>query len=482
MQVKILEQRHPEHHGDELELLRALYCGGEEWREHLSTWLPQHTEESDTVYEERKKHALYTNHSGPLVDLLAGAVFAEAPQVEGLPAAWGPTFLANVDREGATAQQWFAARLVDALVERRVYAWVNLPARAVDAPVPASVADEEAAGYLDAFLVPFRAEHVIDWERDENGRLAWLMVRDCVERRAGVESPRTSVHRWTYIDRTQIRRWTWTPRPGQDDPNPEDDAVEQPAVAHGLGELPVAVLELSEGLHAMGKLRDPAIAHLRARNDLSWALHRAAHALLVIKSEWDDKRPILGPGRWLQLGQKDEIEYVEPSGANFALLAEDLVQLREEIYRVVQQMAIGADSNASRSKQSGESKAADWRAMEIVLAALAERVRPFMVDVLRLVAKARAASVVPTVAGLDGWQQEDLEVWLASAALATDAHRLSPTFTKEVAKRQAGRLLQGVDKKVLATVSKEIDDAEAVDPAPYVPPPAPKPGAPPEVP
>jgi len=41
-----------------------------------------------------------------------------------------------------------------------------------------------------------------------------------------------------------------------------------------------------------------------------------------------------------------------------------------------------------------------------------------------------------------------------------------------VAKRQAERLLQGGDPKVLKTIRDEIDAAE-IDPAPYLPPPLP---------
>jgi hypothetical protein len=475
VKVRVLEQRNPAYDGGFLERCRALYCGGDKWREHLNFWLPKHSEEMDDTYKERKARALYENNVGPIVDVLASGVFAEAPTVEGFEGTgdWLAKFQANVDNEGTPLGPWFRERLKDALVECKVYAWVNLPRRA-DGIVYESRADEEAAGVLDAFLVPFTARQVIDWERDESGRLAWLMVRDVVERRGAIEETRRKVHRWTYIDRERIRRWTWAATETQEEPKPEDDAKEEPSIPHGLKELPVACLELVPGLHALGKLHDPAVAHIRGRNDLSWALHRAAHALLWIKSKWDDHRPTLGPGYYAKLGENDDIGYAEPSGSNFQLLADDVVQLREALYRVVQQMAIGADSNATRSKMSGESKAQDWAAMDIVLSALAGAVRTFMVDALRLVAKARGVEASPVVKGLDGWREEDLTVWLQAAALATEAFRLSPTFQKEVAKSQAARVLRDVDAQVLETITKEIDAAEA-DPGLYMPPPPPEP-------
>ena len=458
--VKTLDQRHPQYDHARLERNRALYCGGEEWRELVEWWLPRHPEEADESYAERRKRALYENHVGPIVDTLAAFVFSEAPRVDGLTDAWWSGFLASVDGKGTGLAPWFRDRLVDLLVERRTYVWVNLPARSPDAPPPDSRAAEEASGLLDAFLVWVSAEHVIDWARDERGRLRWLMIRDCVEERATIEDERSKVTRWTYIDAQVIRRWTWKPTASQAAPLLTDEAEEQPPILHGFGALPVAELELTEGLHALGKLHDPAVAHLRARNDLSWALHRAAHALLVIKAKWNDGRPTLGPGYYLPLGQGDEAEYVEPSGANFTILAQDVKDLREELYRVVQSMAQGIDASASRSAQSGDSKGQDWKAMEIVLSAISAVMTDAIAKVLRLVAVARRTQVDPVVTGLDGWDEEDLETWLKSAALATDAHRMSPTFSKLVAKRQARRILQDDDETELAAVEKEIDAAE----------------------
>lgn len=472
MKIRLLEQRHPAHDGERLGAWRALYSGGKLWEARAEKWLPRHPEEAEKVYAARLARALYHNHTGPIVNMLAAALFAESPQVD-LDGDWVADFLSDVDREGTTAADWTKARLVDALVEREAWAWVNLPARAPTAPTVDNRRDEEDAGLLDAFLVSFTASQVIDWEVDDRGQLAWILVRDVVESRPDLDAPRQRTHRWTQLGRTQIRRWTWSsPNDVATDPPLDAEAEELPAIVHGLGGLPVARLSLTEGLHALGHLHHPAIAHLRARNDLSWALHRAAHPLLWIASKWQDRAPILGPGYYLQLDREDEIGFAESSGANYQLLAEDVVQLREELYRVVHQMAVGADSDATRAKGSGESKAADWRALEIVLSALAEAVRGFMVDTLRLVAKARGqADADPVVTGLDGWQEEDLDVWLGAAAMATDAHAMSATFKREVAKRQAQRVLTGADAKVLETVSKEIDAAEVPDPALYTAPP-----------
>lgn len=107
--------------------------------------------------------------------------------------------------------------------------------------------------------------------------------------------------RWTYIDGATIRRWEWTPprEHASREPGDEEDAEEVFAIEHGLDGIPLVMLELPHDLWAANKLRDPALAHLRARNDLSWSLHRAAHALMMVKSKWElDRLCRLRPWRW----------------------------------------------------------------------------------------------------------------------------------------------------------------------------------------
>lgn len=478
MKIKLLNTAHPTYETGELSEQAALYQGGNPWRKLLDTWIPRHPQEMEDVWAQRKARATYENNAGPIVDLLAGALFTEAPVLDGLEGPWVEDFLEDVDGDGTPLVTWFHDRLVDGLVGRRAYAWVNLPARG-DAD-PQSLAEEEAAGLLDAFLVPLTAEQVIDWETDAQGKLLWLMIRDVVHRRESPETGRQTVYRWTAIDRERIRRWEWKPTEGRERPEDDDNAEETLNVSHGFGELPVVELTLPSGLHAMGKLHDPAVELLRAQNDLSWGLHRAAHALLYIKSKWDDAKPVFGPGYYLRLGLDDDIGYAEPSGMSFELLAERITQLREGLYRVVHQMAVGADSSANRSQMSARSKAEDWRATEIVLSAYASLLRPFVAETMRLVSKGRGKEQRPTVRGLEGWHQEELLDWLEAAAKASEALTLSDTFRRQVAKAQASRVLQDLPEDVRGQIEQEIDAAKLppVDPHPQPEPPRPpEPGA-----
>src|SRR5690606_25162353 len=84
--VKTLQQTHPSYDGASLRRLRALYEGGPTWRAIAAEeWFPQRFAEPVDVYEERKKLLTYVNHAGSLVEMVGALLFAEAPQLEGVP-------------------------------------------------------------------------------------------------------------------------------------------------------------------------------------------------------------------------------------------------------------------------------------------------------------------------------------------------------------------------------------------------------------
>jgi len=465
VRVELLNTTHHEHCGARLARLRALYRGGDDWRALLDTWLPQRAVEPDSIYVERRSLATYVNHSGSIVSVLSAALFAEQPQVDGVDGDYWEGLVEDCDGRGSSWRAYWKERLNDAQVGRVAYVWVNLPARA-EGSQTASLADEQRAGLLDAYLVAILPEQVLDWWSDERGRLTAVMMRDVLTRRAGPEAGRQTIWRWTYIDAAVIRRWEWAATKDRLTPRPEDDARELAPIAHGLGTLPVVAMELPHGLWTMGKLEDPAVAALRARSEHTWALHQAANELLTVTSKWGDERIELGHGHYLRLSRDadgaDEAAYVGPSGAAFGFLEKDVQATREEVYRTVQQMALSADSDASSSRLSGESKAEDWRALDIILAAYRDVVLGAMLATARIIARVRREDDSEiSVSGLDGWQNESLAAFVETAALAVDARQLSGTFRRLVAKREAQRLLQDeVSPEELQAVLDEIEQAD----------------------
>jgi hypothetical protein len=461
--IALLDRLHPSCDAEELKRLRALADGGPRWRELKTTWLPKNAAEPDDVHRDRLAQAVYHNYAGGILGLLAAYLFSSPPKVDGTQGDFYTDFLGNVDQEGTPWARWWRLRFRDALVEQQVLAWVNLPARN-EGDVYTDRASELRAGKLDAYLVPITAEELRYWGTNARGALTWVLFRQCLVERGSVEQDERRRFVWTYIDATMIRRWEWVATKDQASPKPDDDATELQPIAHNIGRLPVVRLHLPTELWAMQLLHDPAIAHLRSRCGLTWSLHKTAYAMMIIKRQWGGPDPTVGPGYYLPLEQKDEVAWTEPPGNSVAILREDNRDLREEIFRVVNQMALATDNASSRVKASGESKELDWQASAIVMSAYADLVKGAMREVIAVVAAARGelADGV-SVAGLDGWQSLSLDAFLAGSAMAINAAKMSPTFRREVAKKEAERLLPDLGEETLAQIRLEIDESNEED-------------------
>lgn len=465
MKIAILNQNHPELDEEGIEIRRALFEGGQKWRDELDDLLPKHEVETSTAYERRKAHATYENHFGPLIGLIAGSLFVEAATLSGEGSAdlddyW--TGLAKrADGIGATWSAWWCERITEMLWAGRSWVWLDLP----KTRPAASLADQRQIGALDAYLRTIPPESVLDWGTDDLG-LSWIRFRFRVRRAVGPLDKATHECRWTTVDRTEIRTFVWTaPAHAPDrEPGPEDEAIELDPIPHGWGALPVTMLEMPRAVSAGRLMQDPAIAHVRSRCELGWALFRAAVTILVITARagvGDDKLPTLGQGSYLKLSTDGNVtekaEWLEPTGTSLSHLETDCAERRAAIYRVVHQMAVALDPSASRSAQTAESKGMDWRAAEVVLSTLAGVALEAMRWAVEQIAKLRSEEP-PQVAGLDGWQNEDTGLWLEQAALALEAKR-SPTFVRLIAKEQARRLLPFATPEEIDDIAAEIEDA-----------------------
>lgn len=472
--VKVLNQCNPAYNEQLLAEQRALYEGGDSWHAMINTWLPRHPQETYPLYKHRKERATYENNAGPIADLLAGGLFTRPPQIEEYEGEWVQPFFRDVDKLGHDLNAWLEARLLDAMQGQRVYCWVNLPDKEVAAQ---NRMQQEASGQLDPFLMTLKAIDVIDWGHDEYGRLKWLMHKQTDSVRGSIESARVTRCTWTFIDDQVIRRWQWIAAdPREHEPKEHEEIGELAPIAHGFGEIPIVEMSLKDSMFIMGKLRDPAVALLRSQNDLDWALYRAAHAILWIRMKWDPEQPLMAPGAYYKLGRDrdgtDEMGYAEPSGASFEHQSQRVTQQRHGMFRVVHQMAQSYDPNTgSRAQLSGESKAQDWKATEIVLSAYASTLRPFISNVLRLVSRVidgNGSAQIPLVKGMAGWHQEDLLPFLTATSLAQEALMLSETFHKVVAKEQVRRVLPHLSEEQVKMIEDEIDKAD-IDLSLYIP-------------
>ncbi|MBP9825379.1 MAG: hypothetical protein KBF21_14235 [Thermoanaerobaculia bacterium] len=478
MNVKTLDRRHPTYDAEQLQQLHALYEGGKAWHALKTHWLPGGGSEPGALCEERRDRAKYTNYDATIIDLITSQLFGEPPQVtvkgegDAEPDAAAQEHAEDLSEIADGAALPFAslarAAFTDAQIYRRAWWMVELPATSQEAY--ADRLEQERAGALNAYLRPFAPPSVINWKASGT-RPEWVVVREQQLEQVGPLDAPERVTRWTVVDTKAIRVFVVRQQErtggGFDDLTDEQEAKEATNIAHGRTDAdgkplcPVVMMELPAGLHTGGKLLDPAAALCRAENELDWAVWRAANELLVIRDKLlDPKAPTLGHGYFLRLGDDNaEAYYAAPSGVALEVLSDRVKELRGELYRIVQQMALAADPSASKGRVSADSKREDWAASDRMLTSYADELRAFLTEAIRQALAVRTQQAVDSstvqIEGLDGWQRDTTEAFLANLALAIEAKTLSPKFLEVAAKQQVRRVMGDT---VTPAELEEIDD------------------------
>jgi hypothetical protein len=195
--------------------------------------------------------------------------------------------------------------------------------------------------------------------------------------------------------------------------------------------------------------------HLNKSNALAWALTMGLFAMPVIYSdrEWDQ---LLGESYYVQLGQQDRFGWTEPDGKVFQIAAENLVRLKDEIYRVCYLMN-QASSGSGDLRMSGLSKERDFSITQEVLRAYGDMVKDSMKQVLGAVAHARQDGVTIDVTGMDEFDIGDFSSELDDAKKLLDMDIGSETLKKQIFKKLAFKYLCDARQEVKNRVAEEIE-------------------------
>ena len=91
------------------------------------------------------------------------------------------------------------------------------------------------------------------------------------------------------------------------------------------------------------------LEHFNKSNALGWALTMGLFAMPVIysDSEWNQ---IVGESYYIQLGPQDQFGWTEPEGKVYQIAADNLVRLKEEIYRVCYLMSRPATGRTASNR------------------------------------------------------------------------------------------------------------------------------------
>ena len=452
-----IEREHPEYAARKRmwQQYRDLYQGGERLRANAAEYLIRRHKEPSEVYHERLGRVFYQNYVGSIIDWYAATLMRREPglAIEGRDAgakAFYGLLAENANLRGTRLSEFFRQRFIDALVCGASYVVVDFPLADRAAQTRA---EEDAMGRSRAYLVDYGADEVINWDYDPRGGLDWAVIRTSWLRQAKVEDGRAEREtRWMYYDRENFRIFRRTGESGR------IELVDEGR--HGLAglkQVPVFEVTISDGLWLMNKAALLQLEHFNKSNALSWALTMGLFAMPVVYSdrEWNQ---IVGESYYIQLGPEDKFGWTEPEGKVYQIAADNLSQLKDEIYRVCYLMSQAGAGGAGGASQTALSKQLDFQTTEEVLRAYGDSLKGTMRQVLNAIAGARQDGVEISVTGLDEFDIQDLGSELDNAKKLLDLGVGSGTLKKEIYKRLALQYLCDARQEIKNQVVDEIEN------------------------
>jgi hypothetical protein len=320
---------------------------------------------------------------------------------------------------------------------------------------PGSRAEEDALGASRAYLVEYAAEDLINWSLDEQGNYEWVVLRTELTKQDRVEDGEwRREKRWAYYDKQSFRLYRQVITGGGGEPVELID--EGP---HGLAKLqrvPLFGLRIPEGLWMLNRAGSLQLEHFNKSNALSWALTMGLFATPVIYSE----RPfhqMMGESYYIQLGANDRFGWTEPEGKVYQIAADNLVRLKDEIYRVCYLMNQAGSPSGGDLPVSGISKQRDFSVTQEVLRAYGDAVKDAMRQVLWAIGSARQDALGIEVTGLDEFDINDFSDELDDAKKLLELGIGSETLKKQVFKTLALKYLGDARQEVKNRVAEEIE-------------------------
>ncbi len=171
--------------------------------------------------------------------------------------------------------------------------------------------------------------------------------------------------------------------------------------------------------------------------------------------EWSQ---MVGESYYIQLGPQDRFGWTEPEGKVYQIAADNLVRLREEIYRVCYLSQAGVEQDGTQ-RQSALSKQMDFAITQEVLRGYGDAIKEQIRRVLRATAAAREDELDVSVTGMDEFDIADFGTELEDARQLLALGVASPTLKKEVFKKLALKYLCDSRQDVKDRIAGEIEGA-----------------------
>ena len=455
--MKSIEREHPEYIAKKTmwERYRDFYTGGEQFKNHAGNYLIRRQKEPADVYWERLDRVFYENYAGSIIDWYAATLFRREPiiSVEGSNEA-GRTFFneftEDCDLKGSSITDFFRKLFVDSLISGASYAMVDFPR---PAHVVSNRAEEDRLGRSRAYLVGYSAEDVINWSRDEHGNFDWVVLRTNQWTQETTDSEALIETHWIFLDKQRFQKYK---KNNTAESNSPPQMVEEGLHALSkLNRVPLFDLRVSDGLWLMNKAAQLQLEHFNKSNALAWALTMGLFANPVVYSdrEWNQ---IVGESYYIQLGPNDRFGWAEPEGKVYNIASENLVRLKEEIYRVCYLLSQAAPAGI-HVNVSGISRQRDFAITQEVLRAYGDAVKDTLKRVLKAVEQVREDNLTLHASGLDEFDITDFLSEVDEAKRLLEIGIDSPTLRKQIYKKLAFHYLSDERQEVKDAIATEIE-------------------------
>ncbi len=422
------------------------------------------------VFKDRKAEAPsnYVSHVGHMVDFYSAQLFscpfAIRPKGDVKADPFFAGFKEDADRNGCDLADFMRARFTQALI-KGVSWWVaELPSNQGKEADNRAEWQERALG--EAWLSPLDAEAVLDWETDDANQLIWAIVHKSESRRDKPGSSRNTIKEtWKVYDRETVE--TFQIEYECDKPPKEDAEVPSlGSVAHGFARVPLISMKLPEGLHLLGRAAGVQVAHFKMACALDWAIKRACFPMPIMKTDQpeENRKAMVGAGYMVIMGQNDDLTWAAPPTDSFDVISRRIDSLRDELYRVGQQMALGVSNNAAALGRSGESKQADQSSTEICLHAYGAIVREAIQETLNLIASGRGEALDWSVTGLDKFSLQSADLTVRTAVEVMALNLPSEAFRIEYQSQICERLLPDASQSLKDLIREQIAAAPKPEP------------------
>jgi hypothetical protein len=314
------------------------------------------------------------------------------------------------------------------MVVQRAWFWLQHP----QGEAPRTRAEFEKLKLGDSWLRLLRDEQVLDWETDDTGNLAMVVVFERSARRTSLSEGRDTItETWhcVYADKTDVYQLS---HKKDDSPKDDDEVPLVRSLPHRYGAVPVVCMEMPQALWVGNRLESPQLSHFRLSNMQMWGMSRSCYAMPVFKldSQEQGEPGMMGAGYGLRLGMNESLEWAAPPVDCFEALGTEIKSEKDEIFRIANTMALGVENNAAAVGRSADSKAQDAKSTTVVMQAFARRVRESIERVLDLVARARGDKFTWAVSGMDDFAAEDLPNTVSMFKMTEEAGGIQPVHRR----------------------------------------------------